>query len=239
MRISLIPALPVLIILIGAGYLLANLGLIPITPWQAFVKYWPALLVLWGLRIIIWDTIMSRFRAHKANSLIYGVALTLIGLHLLIPRLGIEGFTVTWGFVWPVLLIALGIQILLNKKRRASNRFIVRSLSRNQTSWYVDDLYLNQFIGDITLDLTKAVIPNKEIFFEIHSSIGDLDIYIPSDLPLHAKCRVAIGDATILDRSDEGVGVALEVKTVDYDQADRKLNLIVSYRIGRVTVRRI
>lgn len=50
---------------------------------------------------------------------------------------------------------------------------------------------------------------------------------------------MTIGDATILDRSDEGVGVALEVKTVDYDQAERKLNLTVSYRIGSVTVRRI
>lgn len=239
MRISLIPAVPLLIILIGVGYLLANLGLIPLTPWQAFVKYWPALLVLGGLRIIIRDTVISRFRAHKSHSLVYGVVLILIGLNLLIPRLNIEGFAVTWGLVWPVLLIALGIQILLNKKRQASNRFIVRGLSQNKTSWYVDDLYLNQFIGDITLDLTKAVIPNKEIFFEIHSSIGDLDIYIPSDLPLHAKCRVAIGDITVLDRSEEGVGVALDVKTVDYDQAERKLNLAVSYRIGSVTVRRI
>ena len=214
MRISWNTGVPILIILIGIGYLLANLDIIPITPWQAFVRYWPALLVLWGLRVIIWDILRSRFRAYKTASLIYGSALILIGLHLLVPRLGITWFAITWGIVWPVLLIALGLEILLKRKgeRKSYNTFIVSSFSRGGTAWYVDDLYLNQFIGDIKLDLTKAVIPNKEIFFDISGSIGDLVIYLPIDLPLHAKCRVGIGEVDIPDRSEEGLGAAAEVK---------------------------
>ena len=240
MRISLSTGLPLLIIIVGVGYLLANLGITPNTPWQAFVQYWPALLILWGLRVIIRDIVFSRFRTYKTTSLVYGSALIFIGLHLLVPRLGFAGFSITWNIVWPVLLIVLGLQILLNRRRKlSSSSYICSSFTRGGSAWYVDDLYLNQFIGDIDLDLTKAVIPNKEIFFDINGSVGDVAIYLPSYLPVHAKCRVGIGDVEVLERSEEGMGASIDLKTADYDQAERKLNLTVSIRIGSVTVRRI
>ena len=64
MRLSFNNILPLIIILIGVGYLLANLGIIAITPWQALVRFWPALLVLWGLRMVISDVLSSRFRHY-------------------------------------------------------------------------------------------------------------------------------------------------------------------------------
>jgi lia operon protein LiaF len=239
MRLSFNNILPLIIILIGIGYLLANLGIIAITPWQALVRFWPALLVLWGLRMVIWDVLFSRFRHYKTSSLVFGSVLILVGLNLLLPRLGFISFTITWSIVWPILLIALGLQLLTSERRKGKNAVLIGSFSRGGDSWYVEDLYLNRFIGDIRLDLTKAVIPNKEIFFDIHGSIGDITIYVPNDLPLKVKSSVGVGEIRVLDRRGEGIARVVELITPDYDSTERKLNLQISLKIGDINVRRI
>ena len=231
--------LPLLIILIGVGYLLANLGMIPITPLQALIRYWPVFLILWGVRIV-WDALFSRFRGQKSSSLILGIVLILGGLNLVLRRSGYPGFSLNWGIVWPILVIVLGLELMLKSKRGSgSSSPIIGDFSRSGEAWYVEDLYLNHFIGDVKLDLTKAVVPNKEIFFDINGSIGDITIYIPHDLPLNVKSNIGIGEIRVLDHGAEGIARSLELRTPDYDEAERKLNLRVFLKIGEITVRRI
>ena len=61
---------------------------------------------------------------------------------------------------------------------------IIGELRRGGEAWYVDDTNISHGIGEVKFDFTNAVIPDKEIFFNISGLVGEVTIYLPPDLPL-------------------------------------------------------
>lgn len=235
--------IPLLLIIIGVGYLLANLGLISLTPGQALIRYWPILIILIGAKILVRDYIKARFRSSFA--LVFSVVLIALGTFILLPRLGFTGFRFSWNLIWPIGLIIIGLSIIFSPqdvfqwKSRGKHSLIVGELHRGGEAWYVEDTNIAHGIGEIQLDLTNAVIPNKEIFFCINGMIGEVTIYIPRDLPLKAFCRVKVGEITVLDQNVNGISRTIDLETPEYSSSERKLSITASMKIGEITIRRI
>lgn len=51
----------------------------------------------------------------------------------------------------------------------------------------LNDLNVSGFIGDIKIDLSKAMIPEGESTIVISGVIGNVDIYVPSDLEVAVR----------------------------------------------------
>ncbi len=235
--------IPLLLIIIGIGYLLANLGIISFTPWQTFIHYWPVLIVLLGIKIGV-----NSFRDEKSNNrglLLFPLFLTAWGMFLLLPRLGFPGFKFTWGLIWPTGLIIIGLSTIINSRKttRKNNlgdhTIIIGELRRGGEAWYVDDTNISHGIGEVKFDFTNAVIPDKEIFFNISGLVGEVTIYLPPDLPLKAQCHIGVGEVSLLNECASGISRKVEFESVEYKSSTRKLNLVASLKIGDITIRRI
>src|SRR5690606_17085291 len=55
---------------------------------------------------------------------------------------------------------------------------------RMEGPFELEDIQLSHALCDVTIDLSKAVIPDGESTIVISSLIGDVDIYVPYDMPV-------------------------------------------------------
>lgn len=246
---------PVILIIIGVSYLLANLGLISMTPWQVVVQYWPVIVIYMGLRMLIKNYIKNQQR--KFSELFIALIIIFLGVQFLLPRIGYEQLNVSWGIIWPVIIITIGLAGILNPKTRlvktskgrvfvhgdyqksTQNNTVVGEVRRGGESWYVEDTSVKHGVGEIHYDLTRAVIPDKEVYFHIVSGIGEVTIYVPKDLPIQVYCNVKVGNISIADHATNGISRTLEFISPNYHETERKLKLYVSLGIGDITVRQI
>lgn len=94
---------PILLIVVGAVFLLDNLGVIPGDGWSTVFRMWPALLIIAGLDDLI-----------RREGVVWPVLLIGAGTFLLLNNFGPSGW-ISWTKLvqlWPVLLIAVGIDLI-------------------------------------------------------------------------------------------------------------------------------
>lgn len=110
-----------------------------------------------------------------------------------------------------------------------------------QDYWELKPMNISHFIGDTTLDLTKAQIPYGETKLTISTFIGDVKVFLPSDVEvgIDVVSSAFIGDAKILDRKDSGFFLNTRVESRAYDECDKKVRLVVSTFIGDVKVTKV
>lgn len=99
-----IPFSGILLVVFGALFLADQLGAVSFG--SVFAKYWPALLVLAGLLNLI----------ERPASLFGPIALIIAGTTILLANLGYLELESLWR-LWPVVLIAVGLNILFSNAR--------------------------------------------------------------------------------------------------------------------------
>jgi hypothetical protein len=98
---------PVVLILVGILWLLDNLNMTGGNWFQSLVRFWPLLLVLWGLENWITE------RGITGPVILIGIG----GLFLLTSFNVIGGNALGWAMrLWPVLLVAVGMEILFGRR---------------------------------------------------------------------------------------------------------------------------
>ncbi|MEW6717777.1 MAG: DUF5668 domain-containing protein [Chloroflexota bacterium] len=98
---------PALLIVAGIVFLMYNLGLLDSNLWNTLLSLWPALLIVLGLD--------SLFRRH---GLVGPVFLIVLGGLFLLSNFGGLAVDVWWTILrlWPIVLIAIGLDILLGRR---------------------------------------------------------------------------------------------------------------------------
>lgn len=98
---------PVILIGIGALFLFSNLGIISGGAWDWIATLWPVLLILIGL-----ESILNR------RGLVGATVMICLGAIFLMANFGLLAIDI-WGLVlqfWPVLLIAIGFDIIVGRR---------------------------------------------------------------------------------------------------------------------------
>lgn len=240
----------ILLIAFGLGFLLYNLGIINFTPWAML---WPGLLIWFGISQLVQ---IARRRRGGQDS--WDIALWLIivtvGVYLLLPRIGITVPAVPWKVIWPLGLILLGILKLFPGKcpfikvnltsgsKRQNGEYrssFVGEFNRGPGSWVLEDMNLHQGIGSVNLDLTQAIVPDREVFLDVSGYVGEVSIYLPPGLPFKAECDLSVGDITVVDQNESGASRYIKTQSADYEVATRKVNIRVHWRIGEISIRQI
>lgn len=240
---------PWLLIIIGLWHLLFNLGLVPITPWQAFINYWPALLIWYGCKNLFKTIARKKTSlATSSSSIGFWLVILLIGSYLLLPRLGFNVITISWNLIWPSLLIIIGLSYLFKEQSSTkintsdtvkAYRSVIGEFNRGGNGWVAEDTYLEFAAGSVKFDLTRAIIPEQTITLDITGTVGDIVIYLPENLPLKAHCYTAIGDIKVLHEQKSGFENMITLETPDYASATRKVEIISRLKVGSISVRQI
>lgn len=107
--------LPIVLVTIGVFLLLMNLGKLEGSAWDIFVTYWPILLMIMGL-----DGLVKR-DGWVGPLVLFGLgSILLLGnLHYL----PVDAFSMLVRF-WPVLLVAIGLDIAFGHKRSGLNTML-------------------------------------------------------------------------------------------------------------------
>jgi lia operon protein LiaF len=110
-----------------------------------------------------------------------------------------------------------------------------------QDYWELKPMTISHFIGDTVIDLTKASIPYGETKLVISSFVGDVKMFVPSDLDVEVSVTSSsfIGDMNVFDRRESGFFRHMQTETPYYWESDRKIRLIVSTFIGDVLVKKV
>ncbi|HVN56419.1 MAG TPA: DUF5668 domain-containing protein [Anaerolineaceae bacterium] len=97
---------PLLLIAIGVGLLLSNLGLLPLDFWEVFSRYWPVILIVFGLDGL-----------YRGESWIGSPFLIGVGIVFLLSTLGYIPLDI-WVIAiryWPLLIVVWGLDVLLSR----------------------------------------------------------------------------------------------------------------------------
>lgn len=240
---------PLLLIALGVGFLLHNLGIIRFSPW---VLLWPGILIWFSVRQLVQ---ISRQRKGNQDSweIVLWLMLGTVGVYLLLPKIGIPVPTLPWGVIWPLVLILFGVMLLFpgrgrvvkinlssgGKKTAEHRSALIGEFNKGPGTWVLDDMQIHHGVGSVNLDLTQAIVPDREVFIDISGYVGDASIYLPPGLPFKAECSLSLGEITVLDQNESGSGRHITTKSADYDTATRKVNIRVHWRIGEISIRQI
>jgi hypothetical protein len=104
-----IPFSGILLVAFGGLFLADQLGAISFG--DTFAKYWPALLILAGVLNLI----------ERPSSLFAPLIMVSVGAALLLSNLGYLQFQSVWR-LWPLVLIAMGLNILYSNARGRSGK---------------------------------------------------------------------------------------------------------------------
>ena len=177
--------------------------------------------------------------------LFWGALLVIVGGVWLWNNLDL-GPQIPVGALWPLLLIALGVYILLRQSKRANapdvrganvDR-ILGDIRLGGPGWQAQDNDIFALIGDVDVDLRQSVIPDGETKIHIRTLIGDVDVIVPTDVAVLAGASVAVGDVRVLDQRREGVFLDVSRSTPDYATATRKVHVEVDMIIGDAMIMR-
>lgn len=197
----------VVVLAFGAGALLDTFNVIDF--WPFIGTWWPALVILAGIVVLINDK----------RQYILAIVLGLFGILVLMDNL--EAIEVNiFQLFWPIIIIAIGISILVNRttlpkiaKTQDSDSINAVFSGTNTTNKSKDYKggQVSAIFGGVELDLRDAII-KKEATLNVTTLCGGIDIRVPRNWRVQSNVFPILG--------------GVENKATG-DQADNKSPLLI------------
>lgn len=177
-----------LIVAVGASFLLTNLNILPFD--VGIAQWWPLFIVAGGMVMLLSDV---------RN---YLWALLVIGLGVLfqLKQFGIVDVN-PWQLFWPAIIIVLGVSVMTSRgssrgKIAASDREDVMAiLSGSEVRVESKDFKgsrVTSICGGAMIDLRKAVI-KKEATIDVFAFWGGIEIIVPEHVMVKNNTSVIMG----------------------------------------------
>lgn len=222
---------------LGIFLLFINIGIISMEMTEAFVFFYPFLLLLIGGKYVV-DAILP---STKQNKLFHGIILLTLGFLLVMDRFQIINFSL-WSIwkLWPLVFVLIGIK-LLGKFRHNQGFSLVRSHSFKEANWKVESIHDWSFVCDYDFDFSSTFIPEEETVINLSGFVGDISILIPEDIPFKVEGSAHVVSAKIDKHNQDtvGRGHGLHYSTVDFEDSLQRLVFQFDFSVLDVRVDRI
>ncbi len=144
-----------------------------------------------------------------------------------------------WLFCWPVGLIGLGVWFVLRPTTSLPGgvgTFRLIGEYHRSGPWQVVNEEINQFIGDIHLDLTQAEIAPGETHLHINGFIGDMHLAVPAGVGVSLSGAGFISSINFLGQHRDFIFTPVQISTPDYASAQRRLRLETNFFITDLSI---
>jgi len=170
-----------------------------------------------------------------------GTYLVLLGAIFLLDSTGVRplGVAGLLGAAFGLAFVALGVLAFLAAWRvRRFSRRLRRAIGHVQgaSGMRVQDAVISTVLGDISLDLRDADLPEGETELRVLCWIGAVHVRVPHDVGVDATAQAIVGAVEVLGNRDEGFARDLHQRTEGYERFERRLRLQLSTVIGEVLV---
>jgi predicted membrane protein len=192
-----------LITLIGIGALLDALDVFSF--WAGVQDIWPLGLIIAGLLVLISNTRQFIW----ASVLIFG------GILLQLRTLDIIDFNI-FALFWPVIIIAVGLSVLINRSSSASKKTSQKD-SDSVSAVFAGSETINAskdyqggkataVFGGVTIDLRDAVI-KKQATIDVFALCGGIELKVPRNWTVRSQVFPILGGVesksqTVTDKND-------------------------------------
>ncbi|MCT8140408.1 cell wall-active antibiotics response protein [Anaerobacillus sp. CMMVII] len=262
----LIFAVGVLFLLTNVGVIEMTMVTFFSTYWPVLIIYFGLRQVLRGL---IYFTRKLRDGMWRVNKLFWGLLILAIGIILQGNKLDIFAISAGqfWSWTWPILIIYFGLSIIFNrrsdlivvdlsgkdaadmedvltKKRKGISNFnsrktLIGDIRLGKTPWQIEELQTWVGIGDISVDLSTAMLEDGENLINLSGGIGDIKILVPDNLPVKINVDVKLGDVKVFENKQSGTNRFVSYVSENYALANKKVAIYVQLSIGDVKVKRV
>lgn len=195
----------ILIIVIGALFLLGNLGKVDVG--DLISDYWPLILIIVGL----WHLLAHNFRQVGT-----GLILIVLGAAFMLIKWGILGVDF-WKFFWPSLIIAVGLWILLRPRFRGYSGEIPE-IKANDLDAFVIFAGINRRIeskefrggkatalfGGIDLDFYHAKLAGNQATVDLTAMFGGIEVRVPRNWKVVVDSHAILGGVEDKHRAEPG-----------------------------------
>lgn len=177
-----------LIVAVGASFLLTNLNILPFD--VGIAQWWPLFIVAGGVVMLLSDV-----RNYLWALLVIG-----LGVLLQLKQFGIVDVN-PWQLFWPAIIIVLGVSVMTSRgssrgKIAASDREDVMAiLSGSEVRVESKDFKgsrVTSICGGAMIDLRKAVI-KKEATIDVFAFWGGIEIIVPEHVMVKNNTSVIMG----------------------------------------------
>lgn len=196
------------VIIIGALLLLDTLNVANFN--NVLSTWWPLILIGVGTVMLINDI----------KNWVWGVVILSAGVLFQLWRLNI--LTVNpWEFFWPVVVIAIGLSILINRSSqpRLSKTesddvsAVLGGIDQANTSGDYKGGKATAVLGGVKLDLRKSVI-KKEATLEVFVLCGGIELIVPENVIVKPKAACILGGIDNKQRGEKSGPVLYVTGTV-------------------------
>jgi hypothetical protein len=133
-----------------------------------------------------------------------------------------------WDICWPVVFILAGVWLLLRPRLVAGKTHINISPlndTRRSGAWQVSPEEIYTLVGNTRLDFTQAEIQSGETTIRVYGFVGEIKVYLPSDLAFSVDSWAFVNDARILDQKLDQMLTPVAYTSPDYEAAEKKVHL--------------
>ncbi len=171
-------------------------------------------------------------------ALLFGSILVFIGVISLVEAV----WKINLGkFIWPLILISVGILILIRPpmpKWWNWNASYSSEINRSG-EWYARDETINGFIGDTVLDFSETILPDGETHYKLNGFIGDIKVRTIDSIGVKVRTQCFIGNLKIMGEESTGIMAPSEGQTPNFEAALKKVIIDVNYFISDVKVKMV
>jgi predicted membrane protein len=188
---------------------------------------------------------------HKSFwTIAFGILLVLIGFLALLDSLQVIRFWPTLGKLWPLILVAWGIWLLLRRSYFSSNNVLYVKEGKKYSKAFGDlkidakdmdphGLDAEMGFGDIEVNLVKANFSDRENVINLGLGFGDINVWVPTEVKVSAWGSCGAGEIDILGKYADGLGKRVEYQDEGYETAQKKLKIIAKLGFGDIRISRV
>jgi predicted membrane protein len=171
----------IVVLLLGVVLTLGNFDIINSS---SVLRYWPALLVVFGA--------IRAVQPGRSSGRVFGIVIAGVGALMLLERMEVIWFEL-WD-LWPLILILVGGSLMLRNSRHQKREekessmeyitgtAILGGIEQRNSSLYFKGGSVSAIMGGYQIDLRDADIPeNGEAVFEVFALMGGIELKVPED----------------------------------------------------------
>ena len=182
--------------------------------------------------------------------IVFGIGLIVIGFLALLDSLEFISFWSVLGKLWPLILIALGIWLLLKRRyfswdekveikegSKYSKAFGDLKIDSSGTDPHGMDVKMG--FGDMDVNLTTASFSERESVIHLALGFGDIRVWIPSEVKAKISASCGAGDIDVLGRTSDGIGRSTDHQDEGYDTVQKRLRIFAKIGFGDIKISRV
>ena len=233
--------LGVVVIALGIILLLNNFEILNVSIGRLISTYWPVLLIIWGVDLVIPDSeSKTSERRKKSGTLVTGLILIALGVIITGHNLGLYelDYSTFWKLFWPAVLILIGWGFLRGTSGSGGVHWAVMSgIELKQKGWKLEDGGFFALMGGVKMDLNAAEIPEGEIHLNVTAVMGGIEIIVPARIAVDYEGTAILGGVKFFDEDSGGIIANRKSEYKGEPEAGTKLVLRCTAIMGGVEIK--